>query len=323
MDGCLDDATLAAWHTGQVEPATAATVQHHIEGCAACREVCAALVAEAPGRPPVGAADLHARPTADLHARPGAAGPAATSAADLAAADLATADLAAAAARYELQAELVRGGMGRILQAYDRVLQRPVALKCLRDPAGSHARFAREIATLVHLNHPAIVTILDSGWLGPDEPFFAMPLLAGESLQQRLATPRPLPARLALLRTLRPLFGAVAYAHDQGVLHRDIKPHNIFLGRFDECILLDWGLATAPRAASAPPLRPSAPSLPDTTTTAAPDRAPSAPLAFAATLAAPTAHAAGALAAGPLTRYGAGLGTLAYSAPEQLAGALY
>lgn len=201
--------------------------------------------------------------------------------------------IAAANVRYALKDELVRGGMGRILRADDRMLQREVALKCLREDQRDLPRFAQEIAILSRLSHPAIVAIFDAGWLAPEFPYFAMPLLQGETLDQHLQQPRDAIYRLALMRRLTPIINAVAYAHSQGILHRDIKPQNIFLGKFDECVLLDWGLATEThRAALAKPV-------------AAASRPPA------------TRFAVGS--AGGLTRAGVGMGTVGYSAPEQLA----
>ncbi len=201
--------------------------------------------------------------------------------------------ISTANARYALKTELVRGGMGRILRADDRILQREVALKCLREDQRDLPRFAQEIAILSRLSHPAIVAIFDAGWLAPEFPYFAMPLLHGETLDQHLQQPRDATYRLALMRRLMPIINAVAYAHSEGILHRDIKPQNIFLGPFDECILLDWGLATEThRAALAKPV-PAA-------------RSPR-----------PPRFAVGS--AGGLTRAGVGMGTVGYSAPEQLA----
>jgi serine/threonine protein kinase/tetratricopeptide (TPR) repeat protein len=187
--------------------------------------------------------------------------------------------------RYELRHELGRGGMGRIVVAYDRQLRREVALKCLREDAANVARFATEISVLSRLQHPAIVPIVDAGALDADFPFFVMPLLQGEPLDKRLRGDLDANARVALTHQLLPMFDAIAYAHEQGILHRDLKPHNVFVGTFGEVVVLDWGLAKER------------------------DRQ------VAAVSAKPLAH--GDLDPATFTQTGVALGTPAYASPEQ------
>lgn len=144
--------------------------------------------------------------------------------------------------RYILRRELIRGGMGQIWLAYDKALGREVALKCPRQELAHTHRFAQEVAVLTALSHPAIVPILDAGWLDSATPYFAMPLLQGRPLD-RFVTKAQLSSRLQCVRRLSSVVEAVAHAHSLGILHRDIKPQNIFMGDFGECLLLDWGLA--------------------------------------------------------------------------------
>ncbi len=259
---CVSDIALGKWLSGTLPPAQQAQLSAHVDECAGCREIWAAVVRAGPDAEPVASQ----------------------------AASIATANL-----RYVLHEELVRGGMGRILRAHDRGLSRDVAIKCLRDDRGDPSRFAQEIAILSKLSHPAIVAIYDSGWLAPGFPYFAMPLLQGETLAQHVRRDSTIAQRVALVRRLLPVVNAVAYAHSQAVLHRDIKPQNIFLGLFDECVLLDWGLATQ---------------IDHTRDVAVP----------AARLSTGKSPAFNPTTVNGLTHAGHGMGTPGFSAPEQLAG---
>lgn len=153
--------------------------------------------------------------------------------------------------------ELSRGGMGRVLIAWDEQHGREVAIKIVRgaDKALT-ARFAREAQVTARLQHPAIVPVYASGTLADGEPFYVMRLVSGRSLD-RVITNRRLPARLALLPNLIAACDAIAYAHDRHVVHRDLKPQNILVGQFGETVVIDWGLAkdllADPPAAPPPP----------------------------------------------------------------------
>lgn len=143
--------------------------------------------------------------------------------------------------RYVLDKEISCGGMGRIFVAFDRVLGMQVALKSPREGRHNAERFINEMRVMGDLQHPAIMPIRDAGWLGDDFPFFAMPLVDGARLDEvvRNSTREE---RLRLLRNVSSIVDAVAYAHSQGILHLDVKPQNILIGRFGESILIDWGL---------------------------------------------------------------------------------
>jgi tetratricopeptide (TPR) repeat protein len=190
--------------------------------------------------------------------------------------------------RYRLRDVLAVGGMGTICRAYDNVLHRLVAIKTPRDETTSRKRFAREVQILSQLNHPAIVPVLDAGKQSDDSPYFVMPLLEGETLDRRLDKTSTTADRLALLALILPIADAVAHAHAQRVLHRDIKPHNIMITQWGDAVLLDWGLAKQFDAD---------------------DDIEGSNIDSKLT---PDSH---------LTRLGQGLGTVDYSAPEQLAGA--
>jgi len=145
--------------------------------------------------------------------------------------------------RYELGAPIARGGMGTILSAVDRVLERAVAVKRLDVLAPSaRRRFEREIRITASLQHPNIIPIYDAGTLEDGHPFYAMRHVPGRSLADVIAATPP-DGRIGLLRFLVAAADAVAYAHGHGVIHRDLKPLNILIGPFGETVVIDWGLA--------------------------------------------------------------------------------
>jgi Leucine-rich repeat (LRR) protein len=159
---------------------------------------------------------------------------------------------------YRVLGVLGQGGMGVVFHAEDSHLRRPVALKLLRPGAAADApareRFLREARAAAGLEHEHIVPVYQAGEAS-GVPFLAMPLLAGESLEARLRRAGPLPAAEAL-RLGRQLARGLAHAHGRGVMHRDVKPANVWLEELaDEpgagggpgwrARLLDFGLARA------------------------------------------------------------------------------
>ena len=144
--------------------------------------------------------------------------------------------------RYEVRELLGRGGMGEVLRARDRRVDRDVAFKRL--PAGADeyatARFLREARIQGRLDHPAIVPVHDVGVDSDGRPFFTMKRLAGTTLAEHLARDAS-PQRL--LRAFVDVCRAVELAHARGIIHRDLKPANIMLGDYGEVYVLDWGLA--------------------------------------------------------------------------------
>jgi serine/threonine protein kinase len=145
--------------------------------------------------------------------------------------------------RYAVEAEIARGGHATVLRAHDRRLRRPVAIKQLRhERASSEIRFRNEALITARLQHPSIVPIYDVGTWADGTPYFAMELVRGVTLAERIqAAGRG--ERLALIPVLIPVSDAVAYAHSQGVVHRDLKPSNILVGDFGQALLIDWGIA--------------------------------------------------------------------------------
>jgi tetratricopeptide (TPR) repeat protein len=162
---------------------------------------------------------------------------------------------AALAGRYRVEPELGRGGMAVVYRGYDLRHQRPVALKVLRAELAVSVgaeRFLREIRFAARLQHPHILPLLDSGEV-PAEPtappilWYAMPLVEGESLRERLRRQGQQPLGEALRWTAE-LADALAYAHAHGIVHRDIKPENVLLtaaGDGGHALLADFGVARA------------------------------------------------------------------------------
>lgn len=149
------------------------------------------------------------------------------------------------AERFDLLEELGSGGMGRVLKAFDRKLQRAVAVKRIKGPLATDPdllrRFLREAQFAARLNHPNVVTVHDI--LTDDEgPYLVLEFIDGESLAQRLHRGGAIPWREAI-ELLLPICDAVTAAHAQGIIHRDIKPANILLPRKGPPKLADFGIA--------------------------------------------------------------------------------
>lgn len=149
--------------------------------------------------------------------------------------------------KYEIQAEIGRGGMGIVYRGYDTMLQRPVAVKVLPptfafDPEFV-ARFQREAVLAANLHHPNIVTIHDVGEQAGNH-YIVMELLEGETLDQWLRHNGAMaPAQAS--RLLQQVAAALDYAHSRGVVHRDIKPSNIMVSPDGQVKLMDFGLVRA------------------------------------------------------------------------------
>lgn len=147
--------------------------------------------------------------------------------------------------RYSIQRVLGRGGMATVYLAEDRKHGRRVAIKVLSAEVAQSVgeeRFLREIALTARLDHPHILPLLDSG-VADGLLFYMMPYVEGETLRDRLRREGQLPLDDAL-RITREVADALAYAHRQGVVHRDVKPENILLGG-EHARLADFGIASA------------------------------------------------------------------------------
>ena len=152
-------------------------------------------------------------------------------------------DLITLPSRFTLDREIGRGGMAVVYRAHDNHLGRDVAIKVLSAGLSSKVgvdRFQREIALMARLVHPGIVALFDSGE-SDGRLFYVMPLVSGETLRARVTRERRLtPADAAALGA--DVAEALAYAHGMGIVHRDVKPENIFAvgGR---AVLADFGIA--------------------------------------------------------------------------------
>jgi serine/threonine-protein kinase len=154
---------------------------------------------------------------------------------------------------YTLERELGGGGMSRVYLAQETALGRPVVVKVLAPELGeglSAERFAREVRLAARLQHPNIVPVLTAGDTN-GVPYYTMPFVGGESLRTRIEQRGALP-EVEAVAILRDLARALAYAHEQGVVHRDVKPENVLLSG-DAAVVTDFGIAKAVDAARAVP----------------------------------------------------------------------
>jgi serine/threonine-protein kinase len=162
-----------------------------------------------------------------------------------------------AGSRFRLLRFHREGGLGRVFLARDDELGREVALKEIRpdkaDAADLRARFVLEAEVTGGLEHPGIVPVYSLGSYDDGRPFYAMRFVEGDSLMEAIeayhgAQPRPDLGGVEFRRLLGRFVDvceAIAFAHGRGVLHRDIKPGNVIVGRHGETLVVDWGLAKA------------------------------------------------------------------------------
>ncbi|HEV3004055.1 MAG TPA: serine/threonine-protein kinase, partial [Pirellulales bacterium] len=200
-----------------------------------------------------------------------------------------------------------KGGLGQVSVALDEELNREVAFKEIQDQFAndpeSRSRFLLEAEVTGGLEHPGIVPVYGLGRYGDGRPFYAMRFIQGDSLRAAIARfhsadhDQHEPGQRSL--ALRKLLGrfidvcnAIEYAHSRGVLHRDLKPGNVMLGKYGETLVVDWGLAKIIGRTEANP--------------AGTER---------------TLHPASAGGSTP-TRMGAAVGTPQFMSPEQAAGRL-
>jgi WD40 repeat protein/tRNA A-37 threonylcarbamoyl transferase component Bud32 len=156
--------------------------------------------------------------------------------------------------RYDVGAEIGGGGTAAVHLGQDRWLKRAVAVKVLRQQYQHHPemvrRFENEARITSRLQHPGIVPIHDLGESSDRRPCITMKLVDGHTLakllEQRAVPSQDLPRFLTIFEQI---CQTLAYAHAQGVIHRDLKPHNVMVGAFGEVQLMDWGFAKELRQA--------------------------------------------------------------------------
>jgi serine/threonine-protein kinase PknK len=144
--------------------------------------------------------------------------------------------------RYEIGPKLGHGGMGAVFRAFDKRLERQVAVKVMGSSLQElgekgRARFLREARAIAQLNHPNILDVYDVGE-DQGEPFIVMELIEGQSLYER--PPRDLEEIIGITRQI---CAALEHAHSHGIVHRDLKPGNILITQQGHVKLMDFGLA--------------------------------------------------------------------------------
>ncbi len=147
--------------------------------------------------------------------------------------------------RFQIQAHLAQGGMSDIYRAFDLVNRREVALKVpdqsiIGDPA-QYERFQRELSVMKTLQHPAILRGLDSGKYNR-MPYLVTEFVDGKSLRELIENSAPMLPEQAI-PIVRKIADGMAYCHDNGVIHRDLKPDNILISAEGQPVIMDFGLA--------------------------------------------------------------------------------
>ena len=149
----------------------------------------------------------------------------------------------ASESRYLIRETIGEGGMGTVYLADDTALDRPVAMKVIRDGrlgADAVDRMLREARVIARLEHPGIVPVHDVGRLPDGRVFYVMKWVKGRRLDEHFDAKATIAQRL---RVFERVCETVAFAHAHGVIHRDLKPQNIMVGEFGEVLVLDWGVA--------------------------------------------------------------------------------
>jgi hypothetical protein len=160
--------------------------------------------------------------------------------------------------RYRLEQEIGRGGMSTVYRAFDTVLERPVAIKLMHREIAADSdqleRFRREARSVAQLNHPHVVTVIDAGEEpsseddeysgdGPQStPYIVLEFVDGETLKALIRRDGPLPIVQATAYGIE-IARALGAAHEQQIVHRDVKPHNILIGEEGGAKITDFGIA--------------------------------------------------------------------------------
>lgn len=218
--------------------------------------------------------------------------------------------------RFRIVRKHASGGIGDVFVARDLELNREVALKEIHRQSSSRQeirnRFRVEAEVTGRLEHPGIVPVYGLGQHADGRPFYAMKFVEGEDLKsgllefhsdRRMTRSERMFQFRALLKRFVDVCEAIAFAHSKGVLHRDLKPGNIMLGRYGETLVVDWGLAR----------------LTDATSDSGEHQSPSGTTSVSAETSA-TDETQDSMRWGSATETGAVVGTPRYMSPEQAAG---
>jgi len=267
QDLCPEIALLKRLLLGRVSAEEAARLERHVAGCARCGRAIETIEAEDTLVEAIRAGDeAPAEPGSDRVeklinelqqlvtsiTRSGDTGTAAAGVEELRAVLAApeSPDEIGRLGRYRIRRILGAGGMGVVLEAEDPQLKRLAALKVMRPSLAAsesaRARFLREARAAAAVHHDHVITIYEVGQEGT-LPYLAMELLAGETLAARLSREKKLPPE-EVVRIARQIAAGLAAAHDEGVVHRDVKPDNVWLEtqpEGDRVKILDFGLARA------------------------------------------------------------------------------
>ncbi|MBL0937795.1 MAG: serine/threonine protein kinase [Gemmatimonadaceae bacterium] len=151
-------------------------------------------------------------------------------------------------ARYVIHEALGQGGMGVVYRCWDAVLEREVAMKVTLAPTGPGSaeladRLRTEARVLARLEHAGIVPVHDAGRLPDGRVFYIMKRIHGRTLAAMMSDGDNRPPLSRRLDMVERVAEAVAFAHDQGVVHRDLSPSNVMIGDFGEVLVTDWGVA--------------------------------------------------------------------------------
>lgn len=224
MEKCPSNEQLELLITKKLGAADQAAVGTHVRGCTTCQQVVASLIPHQP--------TLDYSPQAD--------------ASDKAPTDAKLPDELRNHPRYRVLGVLGRGGMGTVYKAEQTLLERPVVLKVIRPELVAQPnvvqRFQREARLAARLTHPNVVTVYEAEEFGSTQ-MLVMEFIEGVSLAQMVADRGLLPVAEAC-ELIRQAAVGLEYIHSQGLVHRDIKPHNLLVSSTGQVKILDLGLAT-------------------------------------------------------------------------------